>query len=308
MKTISSVLFVLVFVLFSACEAHPNDEYIEGLVQDSPAPACGTDDDCEYFARCLPRPDIAFFTSGDVMGCWESCTIVKTTTGTYDTCQRFGDKGVHCNTVYSVCEGIPGYVPKSDDIDNGGGCTDEEPSDDGDECKFDSDCPSGQVCDDGECVTPSSSSDECKFDSDCEEGEHCDDGDCVADAADPDPDPINPSSALPKAVYLTVDLPDGYPQFVLWGYQWASSENTESPHYYSGETVELDPLDMCKWKDNGGSVALNGIMPNGVYDGGDEATISAEDDEGNSIPVVKDKSPYAKEPGKVMLKFSLPCP
>jgi Cys-rich repeat protein len=59
------------------------------------------------------------------------------------------------------------------------------------ECVEDEDCPEGQVCVDGKCVTPSPTptrTPECTEDEDCPEGQVCVDGTCVTPTATPTPE------------------------------------------------------------------------------------------------------------------------
>ena len=54
-----------------------------------------------------------------------------------------------------------------------GDCVTPEPE----PCEADEDCPEGQVCENGECITPEP--EPCETDEDCPEGQVCEDGECV---------------------------------------------------------------------------------------------------------------------------------
>jgi|TARA_R100000482_G_scaffold44225_1_gene15474 Cys-rich repeat protein len=71
----------------------------------------------------------------------------------------------------------------------------EDEADEADECSIDSDCPSGQICDNGVCA------DECTIDSDCPSGYVCEDGVCVPEEED---DPDEPTIPVPEPLISSV--------------------------------------------------------------------------------------------------------
>lgn len=214
-------IFVLVAFL-AACDfaGDPNQNWIQGA---HPAPylePCATEYDCgDYFQVCVSRPDFSSETNKIEDVCLTGCFV----DGKYDSCQRYGHVAMHC--VNDRCVGNP--LVKNGC--SGTGCDDVSGG-----CQYDSDCPTGTICQNGVCV--STGNDLCVVDSDCPSGYVCQNGECVYNGGGNDP----PSGS----VDVTISCPVGEP--VIWSAKYADLPYTMK-ELENGQTESIPISSLCAW-------------------------------------------------------------